>query len=118
MKIVVSVTTCFGKRISHANLLNISGSPDHSQISFMSYQITLVNARHSLCYVGSGTEMDAAIDNGRHPNSNILVENLHFLDSLNYVPMGLRDLPKLFEYTYKKLFEYTYKKGHCSHIFL
>jgi len=33
---------------------------------------------------------------------SMVVENLHFLDSLNYLPMSLKSMPKSFDLTCKK----------------
>lgn len=33
---------------------------------------------------------------------SMIVENLHFLDSLNYLPMGLKCMPKSLDLTFKK----------------
>jgi len=35
---------------------------------------------------------------------SMVVENLHFLDSLNYLPMSLKSMPKSFDLTCKKGF--------------
>ena len=40
---------------------------------------------------------------------SMVVENLHFLDSLNYLPMSLKNMPKSFDL--------TCKKGHYPHFF-
>jgi len=40
---------------------------------------------------------------------SMVLENLHFLDSLNYLPGGLKGMPKLFEL--------TSKKGYYPHFF-
>jgi hypothetical protein len=40
---------------------------------------------------------------------SMVVENLHFLDSLNYLPMCLKSMPKSFDL--------TCKKGYYPHIF-
>ena len=34
---------------------------------------------------------------------NLIVENLHFLDSLNFLPMSLKSIPKSFHLTCKEL---------------
>ena len=39
----------------------------------------------------------------------MVVENLHFLDSLNYLPMSLKSMPKSFDL--------TCKKGYYPHFF-
>ena len=33
---------------------------------------------------------------------SMVVDNLHFLDSLNYLPIGLKSMPKSFDLTCKK----------------
>jgi len=33
---------------------------------------------------------------------SMIVENLHFMDSLNYLPMSLKNMPKSFDLTCKK----------------
>jgi hypothetical protein len=35
---------------------------------------------------------------------NVVVENLHLLDSLNYLPMSLKSMPKIFDLTCKKVY--------------
>jgi len=40
---------------------------------------------------------------------SMFVEDLHFLDSLNFLPMSLKSMPKSFDL--------TCKKGHYTHFF-
>ena len=40
---------------------------------------------------------------------SVIVENLHFLDSLNFLPMSLKSMPKSFDF--------TCKKGYYPHFF-
>jgi len=46
--------------------------------------------------------MGPGYDNGGSKILSIVVENLHFLDSINYLPMSNKGMPKSFDLTCKK----------------
>ena len=83
----------------------MSGSPDHSPIRFILFHS---NSR--------GYDTQFLLRNFLElrwvtqlimDGSNILsmvVENLHFLDSLNYLRMSLKSMPKSFDPTCKKVY--------------
>ena len=43
--------------------------------------------------------MDMPIYNGRYQNLSLIVERLHFLDSLKFLHMSLKIMPKSFDLT-------------------
>ena len=67
----------------------------------MLFQTTLVDTTFSFCAQFSGTEMVASIDNARYQLLACL-EKLHFLDSLNFMPMSLKIMLKSFDLTCKR----------------
>ena len=67
----------------------------------MSFHTTLVDTTHSFFSEGFWNLEPKLIKDGSKILS-IVVENFHFLDSFNYLPMSLKSMPKSFDLTCKK----------------
>ena len=104
-----NVLTCFGRKTPWVNLLIISGCLVHSRTRFMLFHIThgydaqfllrkFLELRWTPQLIMDGTKI-----------LSMIVENLYFLDSLNFLPMSLKSMPKLFDL--------TCKKGYYPHFF-
>jgi len=93
----------------YVNLLIISGCPDRSRIRFVishnscGYDAQFILRRFLEMSWASQLIMDGS------KFLSMVVDNLHFMDSLNYLPMSLKSMPKSFDF--------TCKMGHYLHFF-
>jgi len=63
----------------------------------MLFDTTLANTKHSAPWKFYVTELGPEIDNGGNKILDMFVENIHFLDSLNYLPNSLKSMPNIFD---------------------
>ena len=89
---VESVSMCSG-RTPQVNLWNIYGCQGHLCIICHFSKFSWIRRRVSATK-GSETEMGAAIIINGTKILRMCVDNLHFLDSFNYLPISLKSMPK------------------------